>query len=223
MLLVVPATVRFLLGADDPAVLTAALQRGGVARDTLAGRSRRSGAAHRVLDERVARVLHELLHLDLGRLVLDGWAERPDLVAAVLRTGLDPGPGAGIPLADHRITSTRHPTVDVLAGGTGVTALRFDLTVSLRLRGVVVLVRDGLLTAPAGGQLVAQAELSLAGRVLLTGAGRGPLGAVLRLGDGIALTDPPDPSPDPPDPADPDPLARVLPWPRRADEDEPAP
>ncbi|HZG92966.1 MAG TPA: hypothetical protein VEZ42_22375 [Pseudonocardia sp.] len=208
-LLVMPASVRFLLGVDDPAVLTRALQRADVGRDALTGRLR--GVAGRVLDERVARVLHGLLDIDLGGLVLDGWAERADLAAAVVGTGLGRVSATEVAPPDHRITSTRHPAVDVLAGGTEVAALRFDLTVSLRLRGVVVQVRDGLLTSLVGGQLVAAAELSREGRVLLSGIGRGPLAPVLRLGAGAPLPDPP--APDPP--------ARVLPWPRRADAEDP--
>jgi hypothetical protein len=48
-------------------------------------------------------------------------------------------------------------------------------------------VRGGLLVAVRRGQLLADAELSLRGRPLLAGTGRGAVGSVLRLGDGLLV------------------------------------
>lgn len=185
-LLAMPTTVAYLLGAHDPAVLARALHDGEVAAHTLAGARRVAASAHRSFDERVAQVLHQLLSVDLGGLVVEGWSGRADLADAVARTRLGRG-DAEVALADHRITSTHRPAVDVLAGGNAVTALRFDVVVTLQLRGVLTLVRNGLLVAVHRGQLVADAELSLDGRPLVAGTGRGAVRSVLRLGDGLVL------------------------------------
>jgi hypothetical protein len=185
-LLAMPTTVAYVLGAHDPAVLARALRDGGVARHALAGTERLAASAYRSFDERVGRVLHQLLELDLGELVVDGWAGRADLADAVVRTRMGRAE-TEVVLADHRITSTHQPAVDVLAGGVAVTALRFDVVVRLRLRGVVALIRGGLLAAVLRGQLTAEAELTLDGRRLLAGNGRGAVRSVLRLGDGLVL------------------------------------
>ena len=186
VLLAMPTTVAYLLGAHDPAVLARALRDGDVAAHALAGTQRLAASAHRSFDDRVGRVLHQLLGVDLGGLVVDGWSGRADVADAVARTRLGRS-DAEVALTDHRITSTHQPAVDVLAGGIAVTSLRFDVVVTLHLRGVVAMVRSGLLVAVHRGQLVADAELALDGRQLLAGTGRGPVRSVLRLGDGLVL------------------------------------
>jgi hypothetical protein len=216
-LLATPTSVARLLGAAEPAALAAALRRADVAGAVLAAAPRLPAAAHRSLDERVGGVLHRLLDLDLGELVVEGWGDGGELADAVAR-GRHTRTVAEIAPADHRITSTHHPTVDVLAGGEAVTTLRFELEVSLRLRGVLALVGSGFLLAVPRGRLVAAATLSLGGREVLTGTGRGPVAAVLQLGDGLLLPataaaagdDAPTPS-------------RVLRLPRPARDDPPPP
>jgi hypothetical protein len=187
-LLAMPTTVAGLLGAHDQAVLEAALRRADVASAALEGTPRLPATAHRTLDERVGGVLHRLLDIDLGELVVEGWGDGGELADAAAR-GRHGRSVVEVAPADHRITSTHHPTVDVLAGGEAVTTLRFDLEVSLRLRGVVALVGGGFLLDVPHGRLLAQATLALDGREVLTGTGRGPVSAVLQLGDGLLLPD----------------------------------
>jgi hypothetical protein len=189
-LLAMPTAVGGLLGAPDAAALTAALRRADVAGAALAAAPRLPAAARRTLDERVGAVLHRLLDIDLGELVVEGWGDGGELAEAAAR-GRHGRSVAEVAPADHRITSTHHPTVDVLAGGEAVTTLRFHLEVSLRLRGVVALVGSGFLLAVPRGRVHAQACLALDGREVLTGAGRGPVSALLRLGDGLLLPDAP--------------------------------
>ena len=186
VLLAMPTTVAYLLGAHDPAVLARALRDGGVAARTLVGAPQAARSAHRSFDERVAEVLHRLLEIDLGDLVVEGWSRRAELADAVTRTRLGRS-GADVELGEHGITSTHQPVVDVLAGGVAVSELRFDVVVRLRLRGALAQVRGGLLVAVSRGQLAAEAELSLGGRRLLAGNGRGPVRSVLCLGDGLVL------------------------------------
>jgi hypothetical protein len=185
-LLAMPTAVAGLLGAHDRAVVVGALHRADVASAALAGTPRLPATAHRTLDDRVGGVLHDLLDIDLGELVVEAWGEGGELAVAAAR-GRRGRAVEEITPADHRITSTHHPTVDVLAGGRTVTTLRFDLVVSLRLRRVGALVGGGFLLAVPRGRLLAQATLTLDGQVLLAGTGRGPLAAVLRLGDGLLL------------------------------------
>lgn len=216
-LLTMPTTVAYLLGAHEPVALTRALGRAEVAHDALAGTERLTASAYRTFDERVGGVLHKLLDIDLGGLVLDGWSGRTELADAVgrTRTGRAEVP---VSMSDHRITSTHQPAVDVLAGGLAVTALRFDLVVTLYLRGVQAVVRSGLLVSVRRGQLLADAELSLDGRPLLSGTGRGTVGSVLRLGDGLLV---PGGAGDHPEPEDHVPDVLHLPLQRRKCPDHP--
>jgi hypothetical protein len=213
-----PTTVASLLGAHRPEALADALHRHGVAGRALAGTPRLPADADRVLNRRVSEVLHRLLDIDLGELVVDGWAERMELADAVLRTRVGRA-AEDVRMADHRITSTHHPTVEVLAGGSPVTGLRFELVVTLRLRRVVAAVHGGLLVDVPTGSLTAEAVLTLHGEELLRATGRGPAGAVLRLGDGRMLPGPLVPLPGS---AAAGARALVLPMRRRAGDDPPS-
>ncbi|MCO1655223.1 hypothetical protein [Pseudonocardia humida] len=217
-LLAMPTTVASLLGAHHSEVLSGALHRAGVAERVLVGTPQLPSDAGRVLDERVGEVLHRLLDIDIGELVVDGWAERMELADAVLRTRVGRA-AEEVRLGDHRITSTHHPTVDVLAGGSPITALRFELVITLRLRRVVAVVRGGLLVDVQAGHLTADAVLALDDEPLIGATGRGTVGALLRLGDGLLL---PGPWVAHPRPVERGARATVLPMVRRTGE-EPAP
>jgi hypothetical protein len=217
-LLAMPTTVASLLGVHRSEVLSDALRRAGVADRALVGTPRLAAGAGRVLDQRVGEVLHQLLDVDIGELVVEGWAARMELADAVLRTRVGRA-AEEVRIGDHRITSTHHPTVDVLAGGSPITALRFELVVTLRLRRVLAVVRGGLLVEVPVGHLTADAVLTLDGRELAGATGRGPVGSVLRLGDGLLL---PGPLVGDPVPVESDVRAAVLPMFRRPVR-EPAP
>lgn len=183
-----PLTVAGVLGGGEPGravqSLENGLRRADVAEDALGSLG---AAAYRVLDQRVAEALGGQLDTELGGLVLDGWLKYRELVAAGERTRDSPGQPEDVVLAEHEITSTQHPAVDVIVDGAVACTLTFELTVSLVLRGVVAVVERGRLTALRGGDVVAGARVSLSGRELARGEHRCVVGIVVRLGDGIVL------------------------------------
>jgi hypothetical protein len=186
-----PLTVADVLGGGDPGRAAAALERGleraDVAEDALKSVGTVGAAAYRLVDQRVAQALGGQLDTDLGGLILDGWLKYRELVAAAARTRDSPGQREDVVLTEHEITSTHHPTVDVIVDGAVVCTLAFELTVSLVLRGVIAMVERGRLTALRGGDLVAGACISLSGRELARGEYRCVVGLVVRLGDGVVL------------------------------------
>ncbi|MGH3615535.1 MAG: hypothetical protein ACRDRK_23635 [Pseudonocardia sp.] len=186
-----PTTVAELLGDPDPRQAELALRRAlyesNVARDALAQVGRFAAAAYGLCDQRVAEALHGLLDIDLGGLIVAGWSRYRELIAAAERTRDTPGQPEDVVLADHQITSTHHPSIEVVVDGRSAATLQFELTVSLELWGVSAIVESGVLVALRCGDVVAGARLSLWGRELARRDVTCVVGALVRLDRGIAL------------------------------------
>jgi hypothetical protein len=134
-----------------------------------------------------------LLDIDLGELVLDVWTKHNELLAAARRTHRAPDQPEYIVLADHQITSTYHPSVEVYIDDQRVATLTFELTLSLDLLGVVAVVSGGRLIAFRFGDAKVRAQLLMSGRNLVEREVPCLIGALVPLGSGIALVKDADP------------------------------
>jgi hypothetical protein len=208
--------VAELLGDGDPDRGVRQLE-GGLERADAGGRSLAKvgpfpAVTCKLVDERVAEALRPQLGAQLGGLVLDGWLKYRELVDVAERTRGAAGSSEDVVLAEHEITSTHYPVVEVFIDGSLVTTLNFTLTVSFVLRSVIAEVAHGRLTALRGGDVLARARISLWNQELARGESRRlVVGAVVRLpGGGVELLSgapaagpPQAPAPLPPAPARP--------------------
>jgi hypothetical protein len=146
-----------------------------------------SHACWQAAEGEIASVARGLLDLDLGDLVLAGWRKYADLIAAAKRTLADPDTPEVMELASHRVTSTHHPSVDLLLDDVRVASVRFELTVEFLLKGLVTTMRAGRLVAVSGGSCDVTATLAAEGSQLAKREAHLQLPLVIRLGDGIPL------------------------------------
>jgi hypothetical protein len=179
--------VAALLGADDPHRIGRALGEAHVGHNTLAGIGRLASAAYPALEERVAETLGTALQIDLGGLVLSAWSRFHELAEAAERTRDAPGEPEDVVLAEHEITWTQRPAVEVIVDGTPITTLQFDLSVSLTMHGVVAVVGAGMLVGLPYGDVLAGARLSIWDRELAAEEITCLAGALVRLGGGVPL------------------------------------
>jgi hypothetical protein len=144
-------TVRTILLDSGPEGDTATLQRALSEHDLMryAGRtlSRLTQDARAVSEETLASTTAGLLNLDLGDLLIHGWRTHERLINAAKRTLAAPGRQEVVQLGSHRITSTYHPTIDLLVDGVRVHTFRFRLTVVFDIDVAVATVECGRLVA----------------------------------------------------------------------------
>jgi hypothetical protein len=176
-----PMTVAALLGD-----VRLGLDDGGLLSTALAGRTLTPGA-RRTLGREIADAVTTLLDIDLGDVVLDGWTGLRELRAAARRSRDTSGQPEEVPLATHQITSTHHPAVELHADGVTLGSLTFDLEISLELRGVMAVVRDGALIGVRGGEAEIAVSLARTGHVLAERRLTCPVGGLLHLGRGVPL------------------------------------
>jgi hypothetical protein len=185
-----PFGVRTILfGNDDDAVaaLTHTFASDGVADvlgdalTTFAETTR--GAAVRELSQAVSG----LLAVDLGGVVVKAWRTHTTMRAAARRTAQSPHTRELVEVATHHVGWAQEPYVELFVEGIRVTTVHFELALDLEIKGLVVAVAGGRLTAVHAGRCDAQASLGAQGRTLAQRGAHVQLPLVLRLGDGIAL------------------------------------
>ena len=136
---------------DTAEMLGTALRDGGLGRmiGTAVG-SLTSTAQHAVCDE-AGRVAADLLRLDLGDVLMRGWAKHSDLKAAGRRTVQEPGSEEVVTLSTHAISSTHRPYVDVRVDDVLLSRVQLAILLSLTVTGLVAVVRDGCLIEVRSG------------------------------------------------------------------------
>lgn len=159
-----PLSARvFLLGdtTDTVELLARSLNEQGLSPFTIQGLRKLSGSGLQAVNHEIATVADGLLDLDLGEVLMSGWRKYTDLTQAAERTLASPGSKEVVVLATHRVSSTHHPSVELLVDGVTVYTFVFELTVVFDLTGVAAVIRQGALVALRGGECVITATLTL--------------------------------------------------------------
>jgi hypothetical protein len=152
-------TARTFLFASESEDQTIALRRTFVDHGATSAFAREfnylSDAAHQAVGDALCSATGSLLEVDLGDLVVAGWRIHQHLVNAAQETLRVPGKEEVVQLGSHQITSTHHPTVDVLVDGVRVHTFRFRLTIVIDVEIAAVIVRAGeIVGLKAGDTLI---------------------------------------------------------------------
>ncbi len=163
-----PLTARIFLlgesqGEDTPERVAHSLNERGITGSAVEGVRRLSASARQAVEDEIATVADGLLDFDLGNVLVSGWRKYTELTCAAERTLAVPGSEEVVILAAHKVSSTHHPSVELLVDGVKVETFVFELTVEFALTGVVAVVRRGELVALRGGACVITATLTFEG------------------------------------------------------------
>ncbi|MDY0816719.1 hypothetical protein [Kitasatospora purpeofusca] len=200
-----PATARALLfGADAPGsavdALTESLHGQGTVGTLLHGVPRLTGAAGQAVEREVATALDRQLGRDLFGFAAAGWSRYAALTAAARRTRADPASEEVVALANHHITSSNSPRVDLLVDGTPVGSVRMQLTLVIELAGIVAVVRQARLVALRAGSCTVTGTLTVDREKIVQRSRRYDLPGAVSLRNGIPLLPdeaaPPEAAPD---------------------------
>ena len=166
-----------------------ALQQQGALGSISAAVKTLSPAGLGAVSKQIAAAAHGLLNLDLdlGELVVAGWCQFADLIAAAKRTAAAPGSVEVVDLATHSITWTHNPQIDVLVNDARVATVHFELSIRFKVKGLAATVRDGRLADFSSGGCEVTGTLAAEGRQLAQREAEFQLPLRVRLGDGIPL------------------------------------
>jgi hypothetical protein len=125
-----------------------------------------SGAAQRELHHQVDGAAADLLNIDIGMLIINGWRKHLELTAAAKSTLAAPGTTKTVDLPSHRITSTHRPHVDVFLDGIRVARIELALDLTFDVVFAVAVVQDGSLAGVRAGRCELQATFAIEGYAL---------------------------------------------------------
>jgi hypothetical protein len=128
-----------------------------------------------------------LLDVRLDSLLLTGWRQHHDLVAAARRTLASPGSTEVVDLIRHQVTANQEPSVAVLVDGRQVATIQLGLTVEFDISALVAGIKAGLLVAVHAGSCDVTATLAIQGAEVQTASTHLDLPAVLTVSPGIRL------------------------------------
>jgi hypothetical protein len=179
----------FLVGndADRFAVAARAVSELGIGRITVRAARGLTESTRAALGTEVTRTVDALLELDLGALVVAGWKKHAALTTAAEQTRTTPETSAVVSLAEHTVSSTHKPYVDLLVREKRVARVHVELSVQVTVQGLAATVRGGRLVSLTGGNSEISARLAVEDRELAHRTARADLPLMVRLGNGIPL------------------------------------
>ena len=134
-----------------------------------------------------ARVAADLLQVDLIGVLVSGWREYRDIVAAARRTLAAPGSTELVSMVTHEVTVDQHPSVSLLVDSRRVAALALDLSLVFDVSALLALISRGYLVALHSGRCDVTVTLALQGAELMSRKTRLDLPGVVKVGRGIRL------------------------------------
>jgi hypothetical protein len=134
-----------------------------------------------------ARVATDLLQVDLLGVLVSGWREYRDIVAAARSTLAAPGSPELISMTTHEVTVDQHPSVNVLVDGRRVADLELDLSIVCDVSALLLLISSGYLVAIRSGRCDVTVTLTVQGAELMSRQSRLDLPGVVKAGRGIRL------------------------------------
>lgn len=182
-------TMRWFLGVDEK-TLTRSVDSSGVLSDLAGGLGRLSNAGQLAVAGELAARVGDLLMVDLGAVLVDGWCAGAQLRKAAHASIAEPNSSVVVDLARHRLSYTYRPHIDVLVDGHPVGSLDAALSLVFDIASAQATVHAGRLTALRCGQTNLTATLTLATRPIISKTASIDAPLVAPLGDGVPLLTP---------------------------------
>jgi len=129
-----------------------------------------------------------LLNVPLSDIMIGAWKKYSILLKYCDPTKYGPDETFLVPLAEHTITSTHKPYIEVLVNEKEVTKIHFSITISLMLEGFILKVQDGKIKEIRTGTCQGKGEIQCEGVTIKekqTESYRFP--GVIHLGDGVPI------------------------------------
>ena len=145
-----------------------------------------------LLDREVAAVIGRLLDIGLDDVLVKGWRTHRALRDAGQRSlATYPSGEELVELAQHTVSSTHSPRVDLLVNGKRIGTVEATILMSLDVDALVAVVTGGKLTALRSGSCLAKLVVTVQDREVVRRERAFDAPLHVALGDGVDLVDRP--------------------------------
>ncbi|HSF83937.1 MAG TPA: hypothetical protein VLA49_22095 [Anaerolineales bacterium] len=110
--------------------------------------------------------LTEALDLDIGNILVWGWRKQREIIQ--YRDKENPPEGSHhVPLLEHTIVSKHSPTIQPVVNEVRLAKLKFDILLKLKMKGAILIIRDGNIMAIQTGTCTGNGAIAYAGFAIL--------------------------------------------------------
>lgn len=146
------------------------------------------GGTRSLLDREVASVIAGLLDLGLDDVLMKGWRTHRALRDAGQHSlATSPHGEELVELAQHTVSSTHSPHVDLLVNGRQIAIIEVTIVLALDVDALVAVVSSGKLTALRSGSCLARLVVSVQDREVVSRERTFEAPLHVALGDGVDL------------------------------------
>jgi hypothetical protein len=135
----------------------------------------------------LSKVASGLLNVGLTDVLIMAWRKHSTLAAAARRTADNANTEELVDLATHRISWLYQPYVELFVDNLKVATINFQINLNFEVKGLVVAIRAGRLTAVHAGSCIVTAALAAEGLKIAERTAQFELPFVIHLGDGVPL------------------------------------
>jgi hypothetical protein len=121
----------------------------------------------KMLSNTVEEHIHGLLQVDLFDVLAGAWNKTREINKELEKSAATPGKDFFAHLAEHRVSSTHEPSLELLVGRKKVARLPFPVSLELVLRGAVLTIRDGAIREVRTGQILGKGVVKCGKAVLM--------------------------------------------------------
>ncbi len=137
--------------------------------------------------DEVTSAVRGLLDVNLIDMVIAGWRKHQELTAAARRTLLAPGSAELVRLANHQITVTEQPYINVVVNGVKIARLDLKLSLTFDVSALIAVIGHGSVTALRSGRCEITATLVIQDANVFSGSEQLDLPGAISLRQGIRL------------------------------------
>jgi len=159
-----PTVSELLLPGGKPPPALARAAGAAAKREALDGAlTRLTPVGLDILGSRIGRLVGEMLNVDIGSVMGSALTKSRAIADALRSTAEKPGTEAVVPLADHTLTSTYSPAVDIVVDGAAVTSIPFEVTLATEIEGGLLVINHGRIVSVRAGRAKLKASLACEG------------------------------------------------------------
>ena len=125
------------------------------------------GTLWKAVEGQVAESVAQALAIPLSSILAGAWNRYQPLWEYCDPARHPPEESNQVPLAEHTVSSTHHPFIEIVLGEKTIGSLEFEVQLSLKLEGAVVTIQGGKFREMATGKGEVEATLSCEGAKLI--------------------------------------------------------
>jgi hypothetical protein len=181
------ADLLFGSAADTPKALTSHIMSAGQMKSLGQGLGHLPRVTREAAAREAAAAAAGLLKMDLIEMLVAGWREHREIIAAARRTLATPASKELVGLGAHRITTVQQPAVGILLDGRRVHTLQLGVSIIFDVTALVAGVSVGRLTGVHSGRCDVGVALTIHDVEVLTKRAHLELPGVKALRSGVRL------------------------------------